>query len=210
MSPQSPAHHVIERTKEVVAYQHNPGLEGRPIGVMFAGGVLAIVAAVLCARLVYSIWYLESIDLDQGIYGVSFLFALYVLGAHCFALGYELYDGQRAVRLTIVFALFGLIGLVFMIGVLIALVAIQTGAGIVVTEGQKTKALSTVASFSGGFEDADEDTRKRAAEIPGFPMVTCGHCDRDFFAVPPDAMCPWCDTPYLTMDYGATTARRTG
>lgn len=201
---------VIERTQKVVAYQHDPARAGRPIGVMLAGGVLAIVAAVLCARLAYAIWYLESVDLDHGIYGVSFLFVLFVLGSYYFALGYELYDVPRAVRLTVVFALFGILGLAFMIGVLIALAAIQAGAAIAISEGQKTKAIGTVASFSGGFTEEDEDAGKRAAEVPGFPMVTCEHCDRDFFAVPPDAICPWCDTPFLTVDYGADLARKTG
>ncbi len=210
MSPDTPALKVLDRTREVVAYQHDPACDGRPIGVMLAGGVLAIVAAVLCARLVYAIWYLEAVDLDHGMYGVSFLFALFVLGSYFFALGYELYDVSRAVRLTIVFAVLGIVGLVFMIGVLIALAAIQTGTGIALSEGQKTKAIGTVASFSGGFGDEEEDAGKRTTDVPGFPTVTCGHCDRDFFAVPPDAICPWCDTPYLSVNHGAISAQKTG
>jgi hypothetical protein len=199
MAP-NPITQVLGRTQQVVEYQHDPNLRGRPIGSMLAGAILAIVAAVLCARLAFSIWYLQSVDVQHGIFGVSFLFCLFVLGTYIFCFAYELYDVPRAVRLTLVFTLFAVVALAVMIGALIALAAIQAGATVAISESQKSKAFSVAASFVGA-DGIDEDAGKHAADLPGFATITCEHCGRDFFPVPPNAICPWCDTPYLTASY---------
>jgi hypothetical protein len=157
---------------------------------------------VLCARLCFAIWYLQSVELQYGAYGVSFLFCLYLFGSYVFCLAYELYDGRRAVRLTLIFAVTGVVALGLMIGALAALAFIQSGAAFAVSEGQKTKAMSIAASFAGTGDGMDENGGKHAAGVPGLAMVTCKHCNRDFFPVPPTAICPWCDTPYLSAEYG--------
>jgi hypothetical protein len=197
MNTSRPALDLLGRTRRVVAYQHDPGLEGRPIGMMLAGGILAIVAGVLCARLVFSIWYLGSVEAEYGIYGVSVLFCLFVLGTYFFCLAYELYDVPKALRLTLVFALFAVVALAVMIGALIALAVVENGATVAVSQGDKTRAFGTAMSFAGSGSAEDEDAGKHATEVPGFAMVTCRHCGRDFFPVPPNAVCPWCDTPFL-------------
>jgi hypothetical protein len=199
MTP-NPITQVLGRTQQVVEYQRDPNLQGRPIGGMIAGAVLAIVAAVLCARLGFAIWYLQTVDAQHGIFGVSVLFCLFVLGAYIFCFAYELYDVPRAVRLTLIFTLFAVVALAVMIGALIALAAIQTGATVAISEGQKTKAFSVAASLVGP-DGTDEDAGKHASDVTGFATITCKHCGRDFFPVPPNAICPWCDTPYLTASY---------
>jgi hypothetical protein len=195
MSAQTSVLDVIRRTREVADYQHDPARSGRPVFLAFAGSVLAAVAAGLCAFLAYDIWYTREVPSSSGIYGVSLLFCLYVAGAYVFALAWELYDVARALRLTIVLALLGVVALVFMIGTLIALAFVKTGAGIAVSEQQGEKVIGALSYIGSGGE---EDGPPKATPVPGFAMVTCKSCERQFFPLPPKAICPWCDTAFLS------------
>ena len=98
----------------------------------------------------------------------------------------------------------GVIALAVMIAVLVALAYLQVGAGIALSERQQNTAMSAVVSFAGGSAGADPDGGKHAQPVPGIPMLTCESCGRDFIAVPPDAVCPWCDTPYLVNSVART------
>jgi hypothetical protein len=201
----APARQVLERTRAAVEYQRDPERPGRPIGLMLAGTAVAMLAAVLCARLAYQIWYAHIVDPDYGIYGISLLFAFFVLGAYLFSYGFELYDGQKALRLTIVLAISGVIALAVMIAVLVALAYVVTGAGITLTERQQSMAIN-VATMAVDGNGADPDGGKHAEPVPGLPLISCEHCGRDFIAVPPAAICPWCDTPYFSIAQTKQTA----
>lgn len=194
MRASSQALDVLGRTRDVVSYQHNPALSGRPVALMLAGALLAVVSAALCGMLAYQTWYQREIASDTGLFGVSLLFVFYVAGAYVFALAYELYDVERAVRLTLMLAILGVLALGFMIGVLIVLAYIKTGAGIALSEEQGGKAFGVLTAFAD--EEAEDGVKPQ--QIPGFSMITCGSCERAFFPVPPSAICPWCDTAYLT------------
>jgi hypothetical protein len=193
----TPAQQVYAHTRAVVDFHRDPEQQGRPLGVMLAGAGLAFVAAALCARLAYQIWYTKALDTDTGLYGVSMLFAFFVLGCYLFSLGFELYDQYRALRLTLIFAIFGIIGLAVMIAVLVSLAFVLKGTSIALTEQQERSIAGAAISFAGGTVGVDPRAGRRAEHVPGIPILTCKHCDRDFIAVPPNAVCPWCDTPYL-------------
>jgi hypothetical protein len=193
----APAKRILERTSAVVDYHRDVEHAGRPLGVLLGGASLALVSAALCARLAYQVWYAHALDSDQGIFGVSFLFVFFVLGCYLFSYGFELYDQRKALRLTLVFAVCGVIALAVMIAVLVALAYLQVGAGIALSERQQNTAMSAAMSFAGGSVGPDPDGGKHAEPVPGLPMLSCESCGRDFIAVPPDAVCPWCDTPYL-------------
>jgi len=191
----STAFDVAGRSREIAAYERGPNFRRRPLLTMLAGLLLAAVAAVLCALLARDIWYERSVPVDSGLFGVSLLFCFYVGGVFIFALGYELYDVPRALRFTIVLAILGLLALVFMIAALIALAVVKHGAAIAVSEKQRGQVLGALGYLGAGESD---DGPAKAEPNPHFSMITCAHCERQFFPVPPDAICPWCDTPYLT------------
>lgn len=199
------ARQVLAQTQAVVDYQRDTERPGRPLGVMLSGIAVALLAAGLCARLAYQIWYSHEVDPNYGIFGISWLFAFFVLGAFLFSYGFELYDTKKALRLTIVLAISGVIALAVMIAVLVALAYVLTGAGITLTERQQNTAISAATMAVGG-AGTDPDGGKHAEPVPGLPLITCKHCNRDFIAVPPDAICPWCDTPYFTTSQTKQTA----
>ena len=60
---------------------------------------------------------------------------------------------------------------------------------------QGGKVIGALSYFGGGQED---DKATATLELnPYFSMITCKSCDRQFFPIPPTAICPWCDTAYL-------------
>lgn len=185
---------VLERSREIAAYQSDPGLHGRPVSLMVAGTLLAVLAAVLCFALARAIWYEGSVPSSSGLFGVSLLFCLYVAGAYVFALAYELYDVPRAPRLTIILALLGLFALAFMVVALAALAFVKTGAGLALGRHHARQAAVSLTYLGGD----DEQGPARAEPLPHFSLITCKSCERQFFPVPPDAVCPWCDTAYLS------------
>jgi hypothetical protein len=186
---------VLGHGRQIAAYEQAPARPRRPLFTMLAGLLLAAVSAVLCTLLAYDIWYESRVPAESGLFGVSLLFCFYVGGAYLFSYGYELYDVSRAIRLTIVLAVLGVLALAFMVVALVVLAFIKTGAGLAVSEGHGKQALGAL-SYLGA--DDDEDGPLKAEPIPGFSMLTCKRCERQFFPVPPDAVCPWCDTAYLS------------
>jgi hypothetical protein len=82
-----------------------------------------------------------------------------------------------------------------MIGALIATAVIKSGAGLAVTKQQGRQVVGALSYFGSSDED---DGPARAEPNPHFSMITCKNCERQFFPVPPNAVCPWCDTAYLT------------
>ena len=195
MNAPSSLFEVLDRTRAIANYERDPELTRRPVLTMLAGLLLAGVAAVLCALLSYDIWYTREVPVHSGLFGVSLLFCFYVGGAYVFALAYELYDVARALRFTIVLAVLGVLALAFMIGALVVVAFIKTGTGVAISEQQGGKVIGALTYLDSGQED---DGPARAEPNPYFSMITCKHCERQFFPVPPNAVCPWCDTAYLT------------
>ena len=191
----APLFDIFDRTQQIAAYEQDPRLPRRPVLAMLAGLLLAGVSAVLCSLLAYSIWHERDVPASSGLYGVSLLFCFYVAGAYVFALAYELYDVPRALRLTIVLAVLGVLALGFMIAALMVIAFIKTGAWVGVSEQHGGKVIGALSYLGVGEED---DGPARAAPNPYFSLITCKSCDRQFHPVPPNAVCPWCDTAFLT------------
>jgi hypothetical protein len=189
----SPFGRVFERTRDVVNYQTDPATTGRPVSFLLGGGLLAVVSAVLCGLLAYDIWYRQEVSADRGLFGVSLLFVLYVAGVYIFALGFELYDVARAIRLTLVIAVLSVIGLAVMIGVFAVLVKLRAGANVLA--GSEDEA-GNVLGLAGGFES--DEAEERSERHPLDFLIRCPACHQDFTPAPPKAICPWCGKSALT------------
>ena len=95
---------VLSRTRNVLAYDRDPELPGRPVSLLLGGAIVAMVSLALLGALAYRTWYLHEVDTDRAWYGVSFLFVIYVFGVFVFSYAYALYDIGKAVRLTAIVA----------------------------------------------------------------------------------------------------------
>lgn len=198
MSADSNFLNVLWRTRQVADYQADSSTSRRPVLLASAGAFLALVSAALCGLLAKQIWLDHDVAPGSGLFGVSLLFVFYVVGVYCFALAYELYDVEKALRLTFIMAVLGVLALGFMVIVFVALFWLKTGAGVVLSERQQNTLLGAVSHL--GSEDEDETPRRNPLDF----LVGCKNCEMDFIPVPPDAMCPWCDTPY----FGTTAAAK--
>lgn len=170
--------------------QHDPAAEGRPVSLMVGGGLLAVVAMTLCLLLARQIWLAGEIEQEPGLYGVSLLFVLFVGGVYVFALGYELNDAGRAVRLTLILAILGLAGLVLVISVFVALAWLKAGASSAAPGRQARGVLGLVSGFDA--PEREEQPRHTLAF-----SVQCPKCEYAFIPIPPAAVCPWCDNAYF-------------
>jgi hypothetical protein len=151
------------------------------------------VSAALCGLLARHIWLTHEAEQGAGLYGVSMLFVLFAGGVYVFSLGYELNDPGRALRLTLIIAVLGVVALALMIGAFAALAWIRSGMGAVAMEKPTKTVLGLVSAIEGGTAAGDAPKHD-----PLDYLVTCKSCKRDFIPVPPDAVCPWCHTAYLS------------
>lgn len=162
------------------------------MALVFAGGVLAVVSMLLCGLLARQIWLTHEVPQNEGIWGVSALYVLFVAGVYVFALGFELYDMGKALRLTFIIAVMGVLALAVMVSVFAALAWVKSGAGAIGSE----KHGNLVGAIAGFDVMADEEPEPKRHPLDF--RLECKNCRRDFIPVPPDAVCPWCDTAYLT------------
>ncbi|MPZ50820.1 MAG: hypothetical protein GEU75_16230 [Dehalococcoidia bacterium] len=145
---------VTARAREVLAYQEDASREGRPLSLLFGGGVLAIFCGALIGLLAYRTWMLNDVDPDWAYAGIGCLFVIYSFGLFLFSYGFELYDAEKAVRLTLVLVLLSVAALVVMILVFTVLAKIKAASSLSeAASGSTEKAgpyAQTIGSFFGG------------------------------------------------------------
>lgn len=185
---------VFERTQAAFAYQQDAASEGRPVSLMLAGGLLALVSAAFCGLLARQIWLANEVPSGSGLWGVSLLFVLYVGGLYVFCLGYQLYDVGRALRLTLIFAVISIIALTIVIGTFVVLAKLRSGATVLTGAGDKAGPL---VGMLGTFEGDDEAARGERDPLDF--LIRCPHCHDDFTPTPPAAVCPWCGKAALSV-----------
>lgn len=190
MERQTSTFDILGRARLGLSRQEDPAASGRPVSLMVGGGLLAVVSMTLCLLLARQIWLTGEVAQEPGLYGVSLLFVLFVGGVYVFALGYELNDVGRAVRLTLILAVLGLAGLVLVVSVFVVLAWLKAGAGSAAPGRQARGVLGLMS----GFDSAEEEEPQR--HTLAF-SVQCPKCEYAFIPIPPAAVCPWCDTAYF-------------
>ena len=180
---------VMSQARQVLAYEGDTSREGRPLSILFGGGMVAILCGALIGMLAYQTWYLKTLDPDWAYAGISFLFVIYSFGLFLFSYGFELYNMERAVRMTLVLILLSVAALIVMVLVFTALAKMKAAQSLVeAVSGPAEQAgpyAHTIGSFFGGTERVEEPKSELF-------LITCRGCSERFIPLPPSAICPHC------------------
>jgi hypothetical protein len=113
--PTTPGTKVVPRTREVIAYDHDPEKPGKPLKLLVPGGLIAVGAFLAMLFVGYRAWYQREMDTTLAVWLLLLLGVVWFGSIFLFSYGYTLYDTGKAVKMTL------LIGIV---GVLVVAIAI--------------------------------------------------------------------------------------
>ena len=94
------ARDVSAKTQEVIAYDHDESLSGKPLHILIPGGLVPLAALAVMIYVAYLTWFQGELDQSTGLLLIGLLAPFYVGGVFLFSYGYELYNIPRALRLT--------------------------------------------------------------------------------------------------------------
>ena len=207
------AREVRAKTHEVVEYDHNPSLPGKPLHILIPGGFIALASLGVIIFVIYLTWFAESLSQGTGIVLLALLFPFYVGGVFLFSYGYELYNIPRAIRLTAIIV-FVTVGFVVIVAVLFFV--LSAGKGDFGSSKKKSSGSSkpqpkSFPSSSGGAglpnfgpvvvlggpgrTHTREVTREvvKEVEVPVAPRaIDCPYCRRSYVPAEQDYACPAC------------------
>src|SRR5690554_4106373 len=94
------ARQVSAKTQEVLNYDHDSSLPGKPLHILIPGGLVALASLAVIILVAYLTWFENQLDQSTGLVLIALLAPFYVGGVFLFSYGYELYNVPRALRLT--------------------------------------------------------------------------------------------------------------
>jgi len=208
------ARQVGAKTQEVVEYDHNESLPGKPLHILIPGGVVALASLGVIILVAYLTWFKGELDQGTGLLLIGLLSPFYVGGVFLFSYGYELYNIPRAIRLTAIIV-FLTVGAVVIVAVLFFLLG--SGRGLPETSSNKKSSgkakvepRNTPSSSGGsglpnlgplvilggpGRTHTREVTREvvREVEVPVAPRaIDCPYCGRSYVPADQNYACPAC------------------
>src|SRR5678816_2328270 len=86
------AREVRSKTQEVVDYDHDESLPGKPLHILIPGGFIALAALGTIILVGYWTWIEGRVNESLGITLILLLAPFYVGGVFLFSYGYELYN----------------------------------------------------------------------------------------------------------------------
>ena len=214
------AREVRSKTQEVVDYDHDASLPGKPLHILIPGGFIALAALGTIILVIYLTWFEGRVNESLGIGLIVLLAPFYIGGVFLFSYGYELYNIPRALRLTAIIV-FLTVGAVVIVAVLFLVLA-SGGKGLSGGSSKKrssgggskplAKSLPTSTSSSGGGfglpnlgpvivlgdrgrTHTREVTREvvKEVEVPVAPRsVDCPYCGRSYVPAEQNYACPAC------------------
>ena len=213
------ARQVGAKTQEVIDYDHDESLPGKPLHILIPGGLVALASLGVIIFVAYLTWFDNQLDQNTGILLLVLLAPFYVGGVFLFSYGYELYNIPRAIRLTAIIV-FLTVAAVVIVAVLFFVLA-AGGKGITGGSskrkssggGSKPLAKNVTSSSSGsGFPNLGnvvvlggsrrthtrEVTREvvKEVEVPVAPRsVNCPSCNRSYVPAEEKYICPSCGAP---------------
>jgi len=226
------ARQVGAKTQEVVEYDHDESLPGKPLHILIPGGLVALAALAVIVLVAYLTWFEGQLDQGTGLLLILLLAPFYVGGVFLFSYGYELYNVPRAIRLTAIIV-FVTVAAVVIVAVLFFLL----GSGKGLPESKKKSSgkvraqpNSSPSSGQGGLPNLGplvilggpgrthtrEVTREvvKEVEVPVAPRaVDCPFCGRSYVPADQNYACPACGAstpPELIEQSQAPKDRSTG
>lgn len=207
------ARDVSAKTQEVVAYDHDPSLPGKPLHILIPGGLVALASLGVIIYVAYLTWFQGELDQGTGLLLIGLLAPFYVGGVFLFSYGYELYNIPRALRLTAI-----IVFLTVAAVVIVAVLFFLLGSGRDMSDSsskkkssgkQRTEARTTPSSRGAGVPDLGpvifmggagrthtrEVTREvvKEVEVPVAPRsIDCPYCGRSYVPAEQDYACPAC------------------
>ena len=206
------AREVSAKTQEVIAYDHDESLPGKPLHILIPGGLVALAALAVIVYVAYLTWFQGELDQTTGLMLVGLLAPFYVGGVFLFSYGYELYNIPRALRLTAI-----IVFLTVAAVVIVAVLFFLLGSGRGLPESDSKKKSSGRAkveprnspSSSGGSRlpnigpvvvlggpgrtHTREVTREVVKEVPVAPRsIDCPYCGRSYVPAEQEYACPAC------------------
>jgi hypothetical protein len=206
------ARQVSAKTQEVIAYDHDPSLPGKPLHILIPGGLVALAALGVIILVAYRTWFQGELDQGTGLLLIGLLAPFYVGGVFLFSYGYELYNIPRALRLTAI-----IVFLTVAAVVIVAVLFFMLGAGGKMSESSSNKKSSGKPRaerrnfptssgnvgvpdlgpviFMGGPGGTREVTREvvKEVEVPVAPRaIDCPYCGRSYVPAEQNYACPAC------------------
>ena len=207
------ARQVGAKTQEVIAYDHNEALPGKPLHILIPGGLVALASLGVIIFIAYRTWFQGELDQGTGLLLIGLLAPFYVGGVFLFSYGYELYNVPRALRLTAI-----IVFLTVAAVVIVAVLFFVLGAGGNTSNSSSKKKSSgktkveprnIPSSNRSGMPDFDpvvimggpgrthtrEVTREvvKEVEVPVAPRsIDCPYCGRSYVPAEQEYACPAC------------------
>lgn len=114
------ARKVRQKTREVVEFHRDVERPGKPLHLIIPFGLLALAALAAIAGVAHQTWVTHAWEESKGIGTLVVLLPVYIGSVFAFSYGYELYDVDRATKLTAWIVLLT-VGIVVVVGVLFCL-----------------------------------------------------------------------------------------
>lgn len=207
------ARQVGAKTQEVIAYDHDESLPGKPLHILIPGGLVALASLGVIVFIAYQTWFQGELDQGTGLLLIGLLAPFYVGGVFLFSYGYELYNVPRALRLTAIIVFVTVAAVV-----IVAVLFFVLGSGRNISESSskrkssnkpKVEARNTPSSGNVGLPDIGpvvvlggpgrthtrEVTREvvKEVEVPVAPRaIDCPYCGRSYVPAEQDYACPAC------------------
>src|SRR5215211_740410 len=205
------ARQVGAKTQEVVEYDHNESLPGKPLHILIPGGLVALGSLAVIILVAYMTWVDGRLTQTTGLLLIGLLAPFYIGGVFLFSYGYELYNVPRAIRLTAIIV-FLTVGAVVIVAVLFFLLG--SGRGLPESSSNKKSSgkakvqpRNSPSSSSGNVGlpnmgplvvlggPGRTHTREvvREVEVPVAPRsIDCPYCGRSYVPADQNYACPAC------------------
>lgn len=205
---------VRAKTSEVRDYHNDETLPGKPLYLLIPGGLIALAAIGLIIYIAYATWYQGEMPSGQGVGLIVLLAPFYIGGVFLFSYGYELYDRQKALRLTAI-VVFITVSFVVIIAVLFALAgssgSSSSSKSSSSSSSQKSSSTATTAAsdshtsgvgdiispiFIGGSTHTQVVEKEVIKEVPVAPKsIVCPFCGKSYVPADTQFACPGCAAP---------------
>ena len=204
------ARQVAAKTHEVVEYDRDDSLPGKPLHILIPGALIALASLAVIVFVIYQTWFENRLDQSTGIILLVILAPFYIGGVFLFSYGYELYNIPRALRLTAIIV-FVTVGFVVIVAVLFFVLSsgksdFGSSSKKKSSGGSKPQARN-VPSSSGGSGlpnlgpvvvlggPGRTHTREvvKEVEVPVAPRsIDCPYCRRSYVPADENYACPSC------------------
>jgi|SRR5687767_5381541 uncharacterized membrane protein YhaH (DUF805 family) len=206
------ARQVAAKTHEVVEYDHDDSLPGKPLHILIPGALIALASLAVIVLVIYQTWFENNLAQSTGVILLVILAPFYIGGVFLFSYGYELYNIPRALRLTAIIV-FVTVGFVVIIAVLFLVLSsgkndFGSSSKKKSSGGSKPEArnlpssggsglpnLGPIVVLGGGRTHTREVTREvvKEVEVPVAPRsIDCPYCRRSYVPAEEEYACPAC------------------